>query len=131
MAAYHQLIKHSKSIPLFLTTHYSQINNVLYLAGDILEGPFRGRYFFVEYNEISKEEFVNSINNESKISFNYKDKYYCLNVGINTDDGHFSEIIANNLIQVKDNSKNGEFVYSKYMNPVAYIIMSGMIITGI
>ena len=60
-----------------------------------------------------------------------KDKYYCLNVGINTDDGHFSEIIANNLIQVKDNRKDGEFVYSKYMNPVAYIIMSGMIITGI
>jgi len=130
MAAYHR-VKHSKSIPLFLTTHYSQVNNVLYLAGDILEGPFRGKYFGVEYNEISKEEFVNSINDESKISFNYKDKYYCLNVGINTEDGHFSEIIENHLIQVKDNSKNGEFVYSNYMNPVAYIIMSGMIYTRI
>jgi hypothetical protein len=32
---------------------------------------------------------------------------------------------------VKDNSKNGEFVYSNYMNPVAYIIMSGMIYTRI
>uniref|UniRef100_A0A6C0DTX3 Uncharacterized protein n=1 Tax=viral metagenome TaxID=1070528 RepID=A0A6C0DTX3_9ZZZZ len=130
MAAYHR-VKHSKSIPLFLTTHYSQVNNVLYLAGDILEGPFRGKYFGVEYNEISKEEFVNSINDESKISFNYKDKYYCLNVGINTEDRHFSEIIENHLIQVKDNSKNGEFVYSNYMNPVAYIIMSGMIYTRI
>ena len=58
MAAYHQLIKHSKSIPLFLTTHYSQINNVLYLAGDILEGPFRGRYFFVEYN-LMKIKYAN------------------------------------------------------------------------
>lgn len=130
MAAYHR-VKHSKSIPLFLTTHYSQVNNVLYLAGDILEGPFRGKYFGVEYNEISKEEFVNSINDESKISFNYKDKYYCLNVGIHTEDRHFSEIIENHLIQVKDNSKNGEFVYSNYMNPVAYIIMSGMIYTRI
>ena len=74
MAAYHRL-KHSKSIPLFLTTHYSQVNNVLYLAGDILEGPFRGKFFGVEYNEISKEEFVNSINDESKISFNYKNNF--------------------------------------------------------
>ena len=130
MATYHRL-KHSKSIPLFLTTHYSQVDNVLYLAGDILEGPFRGKYFGVEYNEISKEEFVNSINDESKISFNYKDKYYCLNVGIHTEDRHFSEIIENNLTMVKDNSKNGEFVYSNYMNPVAYIIMSGMIYTRI
>ena len=130
MAAYH-LLKHSKSIPLFLTTHYNQIGNVLYLAGDILEGPVRGKYFGVEYSEISKEEFINSINDESKISFNYKDKYYCLNVGIHTEDRHFSEIIENNLTLVKDNSKNGEFIYINYMNPVAYIIMSGMIYTRI
>lgn len=124
-------IHKNKAIPLFIVTHYYKYNNKLYLLGDILDGQHRGLYFGVEYYEISKDDFINSKNDESEINFNFKDKYFRILVGYNNDMKYFPEYIQSNLIFIKDNMPNGEFRYSKYMNHVAYIIMTGMIITGI
>lgn len=119
-------------IPSFLVTHLYNSNDKLYLLGYILDGQQKGRYFGVEYHEITQEEFINSRSDESCIYFNYDNKYYCLQVGYsNTDTNYFSPDIQNNLSLIKDNFPNGEFRYAKYMNCVAYIIMTGMIITGI
>lgn len=121
----------NKVIPLFFVTHYYRNDNKLYLTGNILEGQQRGFNFGVEYYEISKEEYINSENDEGDISFNYCNKYYHLRLGITKDNNYFLDNINNNLILIKDNLPNGEFKYNNYMNEVAYIIMTGMIITGI
>ena len=126
------MAKHTnKVIPSFLVTHYYKTGDTLYLMGDVLYGQQKGLYFSVEYYEISKEEYINSDNTEYEINFNYDGKYYCLSVGLSKDTDLFSEDIQNNLIPLKDNMPNGEFRYGKYMNCVAYIIMTGMIIIGI
>jgi hypothetical protein len=129
------MAKHTnKVIPLFLVTHCCKTtDNVLHLIGYILEGQLRNWYFSVQYFEISKEEFINSKNDESQINFNSDDNYYRLTVFISKNDiiSELPEEIQNNLVLIKDNCKNGEFNYSNYMNHVAYIIMSGMLTTGI
>lgn len=126
------MAKHTnKVIPLFLVTHYYRTPNKLYLLGYILEGQQRGQHFGVEYYETSKEDFINSKSDEADINFNFDNKYFRLTVGYNKDINYFPEDIQSNLILIKDNMANGEFRYSNYMNHVAYIIMTGMIVTGI
>ncbi len=123
------MAKHTnKVIPSFIVTHYYKTTNKLYLLGDILEGQQRGSNFAIEYYEVSKDKFINSKNDESHICFSYDTKYYCLDVGYYN---YFSEDIQNNLVVISDNMPNGEFRYTHYMSTVAYIIMTGMIITGI
>lgn len=119
-------------VSLFRVTHYYFFGNKLYLIGLILQGELKDYNFSVEYNEISKNEYINSSNTEADIYFKYNDirldKYYHLGVGLNKNEINPKSI---GLTDLNNFIKINKFSYIDYMNPVAYIIMSGMIITGI
>jgi hypothetical protein len=121
--------------PLFTVTHYYKQDRILYLKGDILEGQLKGNKFYVEYEKIVYNDFLLGDNDESNIYFKYDKNYYHLSCWYGKDFLELSnssiQDILNKCEPLTNNFEDGAFRYGKYMNEVAYIIMTGLLVTGI
>lgn len=130
MAAHNSEIR-----PLFIVTEYYKQDNTLHLKGDILEGVLKDNKFYVEYKKVPYNDFLLGDNDESNIYFKFNQNYYHLSCwyGKNFSDlsNSYIQEILNSCEPVTNNFEEGFFRYSKYMNEVAYIIMTGLIVTGI
>jgi hypothetical protein len=120
--------------PLFIVTHTDvSDDNCKYFYGEIKQGQHRGQSFIVQYNKESKSK-----NSESDIYFEYEGVDYHMNVFLYNPakmNGMHMYSLAENIRfdfkKVDDNFANGAFRYTKYMDHVAYIIMTGLLVTGI
>jgi hypothetical protein len=120
--------------PFFVVTDYYKDYYTLYLKGNILEGQLKGNKFFVEYTKISYFDFIHGQNNESTIHFKYDNNYYQITCWYGKDFSLLSSYtdILSKFVPVTTNFENGAFRYLTYgMNEVAYIIMTGLLVTGI
>ena len=118
--------------PLFTVNLYAYNEGALYLKGKILEGQLKGKYFIAEYREVSYNTYINSSNDESSIYFRSSSMcdnlYFNINIGIGSN---CSSPYDHLTFELTKNMANGEFIYANFMDHVAYIILSGMLVTGI
>ena len=121
--------RHNNDIPaLFTVTHsYIRNPNTKYFKGRILAGQQTGKPFIAIYEKIPQECDVESDNSEDEICLCDCDGGYVrISVGFyertTEEDVVFEEV---------QNMPNGDFRYAVYMSHVAYIVMTGMILTGI
>jgi hypothetical protein len=120
--------------PLFVVTDYYKKDDILYLKGNILEGQLKGNKFFVEYKKVQYNDFLLGDNDEANIYFKYNNNYYHLSCWYGKDYLELTPYkdILSQCVPVTTNFENGAFRYLTYgMNEVAYIIMTGLVVTGI
>ena len=122
---------HNNDIPpLFTVDNYAyDTDGTLYLKGSILTGQLKGKSFIASYTEITHDRYINTDNSEAEICFKSSNKkYYCIDVSVGPD--YFCSYDHLTFQRTK-NMPNGAFRYAKFMDHVSYIILSGMLVTGI
>jgi len=116
---------------LFKVYSICEVGGELHLVGKILIGHFTNQYFFASYSEISQEKYITQsrFNNEGDIAFSDGGKYYMIRVGLHKD----MELlfIVDEIKSALVDISYSKWIYSRYMSTVAYIILTGMLVTRV
>ena len=143
--------KSAKSIqqftPLMFIIHYVAIGHGVFGMYGFDE---RHTEFIIYMKEITEPQYqIEKLQtDESKISVEYKGKFFCIEVSFQRIlDRNITEVVNDNerfLIHDKLNSfiksntelkyvgaRHDTFVYSEYIDPIQFIVMSGLITTSL